>query len=555
MESWKGTYDILILLCGALAFGLLFEKLKQSAIIGYLIAGILLGPSVLNFVHNKEVIEATAELGVALLLFTIGLEFSWSKLRALGTPVLWSGIFQIIVTGGTVTAICLLLGLDTRISITLGAIFAPSSTAIVLRILSERGELDGISGRTSLGILLLQDLAIVPLVLLVSELGKESSMAGMIFGLGRSTIIVGLFFSVFYLFNRFVISRFLDISAGTRNSELLFLLAVVIAVGSAWAAYNFGVSPSLGAFVAGMLLAESPFAVHIRADISALKILFLTLFFGSVGMLANITWMLQNWLLVILVAAGVIFGKAIIIWLITSWLIGSRRHALTTGISISQVGEFSFLLAGIALKSTLLSNDFYQLVVSVTLLSFFVTPLMVVRSHDISYKVEKLLTRKPQGDSDIDSYGGAGISDTCHAVLVGFGPAGRSVWQMLEAAKIPTALIEMNHKTVAEADKSGLKAILGDATREQVLRKANIEKATVLVITIPDPHASMQIIRQARAITPGISILARARYNIYANDLKESGADIIIDEEQNIGNLLGREVLKQMKVLCPEIIN
>jgi monovalent cation:H+ antiporter-2, CPA2 family len=549
MEVWKTTLDILILLCGALVIGLLFERLKQNAILGYLAAGILLGPPVLNLISSREAITGIADLGVTLLLFMIGLEFSWNKLKAMGMTYLWIGVLQITVTSAFVTLVCIVSGLETRTAIAIGLILTPSSTALVLRVLADRSELESIHGRMSLSILLLQDIAIVPMVLLISGMGKESSAPGILLSLGRSVLYISIFFTALLLFNRYVLRRLLDVSAGSRNSELLFLLAIVIAIGSAWAAHQLGVSPSLGAFVAGMLLAESPFTTQIRADVGALRTLFMTLFFTSIGMLANTSWIAANWIVILAVLVAIVFGKIFIVWISGLLLTRSRKHPLAAGISVAQIGEFSFLLTAIALGNGLINEHLYQLIISTTIFSLLLAPLLISKAVIISNLTDKVFHRSIQALSDTGDIGTNRIFN--HVIIIGFGPSGRGAWQTIEKLKILVVLIEFNHRTAAEVKKNGITAIFGDATREQTLTEANVEKSLLVVITIPDPHASLKIIAKVRAMAPQVPIIVRARQHIYAEEFNKAGADVIVDEEEQMGRLLGEEVLKRLNIGNP----
>ncbi|MCA9297110.1 MAG: cation:proton antiporter, partial [Phycisphaerales bacterium] len=370
MHVWDTLFDVLLLLLGAFVFGVMFERLGQSAIMGYLLAGLLLGPNALNIIDNAAQVEAIAELGVALLLFTIGLEFSWTRLRKLGSTVFIGGAIQVVVTLAVTAGIAMAFGVRAGAAVAIGGMIALSSTACVLRLLIDRSEMDSVHGRLALGVLLLQDLAVVPLVLLVSVLGKDELSAwGITVELFTAGGLAILLVAVFYLVFRYVVPRLLNATVMRRNRELPILLAIVVGLGAAGIAHSVQLSPGLGAFIAGMILAESPFATQIRADVTALRTLLMTLFFSAVGMLADPLWMLTHLHLLIPLVAAMVIGKAAIIWLILTRFGRPSPVALTTGIVLAQVGEFSFVLASEAYATNLVGEQTFLLVISSTIIT------------------------------------------------------------------------------------------------------------------------------------------------------------------------------------------
>lgn len=544
MDFWPTLLDLVVLLGAALLLGTILERLRQSAILGYLLAGVLLGPGALNWIDNQEALSAMAELGVALLLFTIGLEFSWKRLRALGALATVGGTLQILLTGGVATLAGLAWGMDWKPALALGAMIAPSSTASVLRMLQERAELDSVHGRNSLGILLLQDIAVVPLILLVTTLGTGDSFFRMTVSLGRLAGLGALFVAGLYLLSFYFLPRLLAATAITKNRELPILLAIAVCLGSTWAAHELELSPALGAFAAGMLLGESPYATQIRADVGALRTLFVTLFFTSIGTLADLAWARQHWPAVAAAAAGIIIGKAWLIWLVVRWFRASHRHALATGICLAQVGEFSFVLAQIAWSQQVLSSESFRLFISATVATLFVTPYLVAAASGVAMRLEKewnqFETAPPSAKAQVRPP--ARLSR--HVIVVGFGPAGQGVLEALSKAHVPTVLVELNPRAVTTAREQGITAVVGDATAEPVLAHLEAAAARAVVVTVPDHRSAMLIIRQVRALAPHVPIIARGRYHLYADDLRSSGAQMVVDEEQEIGQRLGEAVLK-----------
>lgn len=544
LSTWAVLLDILVLLAAALVLGVVFERLRQSAILGYLAAGTLLGPGALDLVGSGEAVTIMAELGAALLLFSIGLEFSWRRLRRLGRLALLGGALQIVLTGCLVAAVGMILGLGARTAVALGAMLAPSSTACVLRMLTERAELDSVHGRGALGILLLQDIALVPLVLLVTTLGAEGTAFQVFHGIGRAVGLAALLVAAFYLAANYVLPRLLDATALSKNRELPILLACATCLGAAWAAHRLELSPALGAFIAGLLLAESPFATQVRSDVGVLRTLFVTLFFTSIGMVADPGGMWHHWAMVLGLAVAIIVGKALLIWPIVRLFGYPHRHALATAASLGQVGEFSFVLAQVALLAGILATGLFQAIVSATLVTLFLTPYLVAAAPRLGEWAGRRLD-KAANHLEAAPKGAQRLRD--HVIIVGFGPAGRGVAEALSQTGTPFVVVELNPRTVAAAMEAGVPAVVGDATQEQILEHLRVSAARAVVVALPDHRTALQVIGQARSLAPHTAVIARARYQIFAGELERAGAWVIVDEEQETGRLLGQEVLGLVK--------
>lgn len=544
MDFWGTLLDVVLLLAAAIVLGLLAERLRQSAVIGYLAAGMLLGPSALHMIDSQKEVVAIAELGVAILLFTIGLEFSLTRLRRIGRVALWGGTLQVVATLLLVGGACLALGIAPREAVALGAICALSSTACVMRVLVDRAELDAMHGRGALGILLLQDVAVVPLVLLVTTLGREGSAIEIAAGLGRTLGLAVLLIVGFVGVTNLLLPRLLTAAALSKNRELLILLAAVTCLGSAWCAHAMGLSPVLGTFVAGLLLAESPFATQIRADVGMLRTLFLTLFFTSVGMLADLSWVAEHWPIVVCVAGAITVGKTLLVWAIVRILGQAHRYAVATGLCLAQLGEFSIVLANLAATQKVITEEQLQLVVAVTLVLLFSTPYLISVSVPAGCLVERLLRRRVAPDDEpVESEQQRG-----HVIVIGLGPAGQEVLAALRQVGVDTLGVELNPRTAATLRDSGENVHVGDATRWEILERAGLASAAAVVVTIPDHRAAAVVVRQVRATASRIHVIARARYHIYADELRAAGANVVIDEEQETGRLLGREIAAQLDV-------
>lgn len=537
MTGWILLVDVLLLLTAAMVLGAICERLRQSAIVGYLLAGMLLGPHALHLVGSRAEMTVLAELGVALLLFSIGLEFSWRRLGALGPATLLSGVFQVLVTMLLAAAAAAGLGVGGRAAVAIGAMIALSSTAVVLRMLVSRAELDSVHGRSALAILLVQDIAVVPLVLLVGMLGGEGTFGQVTLqALKTIGVAAGLVVAFILVFNHLV-PRLLGARFISRNRELPILLAIVTALGSAWAAHQANLSPALGAFVAGMLLAGSPFAVQIRADISGLRTLLVTLFFAAVGMYANPAWIIGHLPAVLGLVASIVLGKALIMWVLLRLMRRSHAGAAATGVCLAQVGEFSFVLAGLARGGAVISDQTFLLFVSATIITLVMTPYLVAAAPALGSAAQRIFgpTMAPGASEDAAPRGEPSLPAV---LIIGFGPAGRIAAEALRGAPVRVRVLDLNPSVAAAARECGCIGHVGDATHPDVLSHAQVAAAAVVAVTLPDPAATQQVIRQVRAEAPRVYLIARARYHVSADDLKQAGADVVVDEEEEVGRRL-----------------
>ncbi|MGJ8637099.1 MAG: cation:proton antiporter [Phycisphaerales bacterium] len=550
MNSWGLLLDILILLSGAMVLGVIFSRLKQSPIVGYLAAGMLLGPHAIGIVGEGDGMHVLAELGVSLLLFTIGLEFSWPRLKGLGGSALIGGAGQILVTTLVFGAIALGFGYGLSGAYVIGAVVTLSSTACVLRTLASRSEMESRHGRLALGVLLMQDIAVVPAVLMVSLLagvsgghGSDGSHSGDAAGAGEMAQIAGgmvqavlgalVLIVVLYGVLNVILPRMIGKGDVSENRDLPILLAMVIGLGSAWGAHAMGLSPALGAFAAGMLLAESPYATQVRADAASVKTLLVTLFFSSVGMLADPVWIMEHWWWVLLGLGGVLIGKPMVIWVVLRVLGVGHRGALSTGLCLAQIGEFSFVIA--TAGRTLIGDEVFGLVVSVSIASMFVTPTLVANAGTIGDRVVSMLVRLKILKADPLLGERASEELSGHAVIVGFGPAGQGVGKVLKRAGIAAVVLDLNPVNVGNADRFGFVGQVGDATQAEVLEHAGTSRARIVVVAVPDPSAAGAVVSAVRSLNTDALIVARARYHRHIGEVRRAGADVVVDEEEIVG--------------------
>lgn len=551
--SWELISDIVVLLAAALLMGTLAEHFRYSAILGYLLAGAVVGPNALGLVGSGEEVEVIAELGVALLLFTIGLEFSVPRLLQLGSVAIVGGSLQVISTMAAAAGIAVAIGLDGRAALAVGAIVALSSTACVLRVLLDRAALESMYGRYALGILLLQDVAVIPLIVMIAALGGgESAQAtGMVL---VKTLLMSLgLVAVFYVVLNYVVPRLLKIRPWLRNRDLPILLSIVVAMGAVVASHKIGISPSIGAFLAGVLLGGSPFAIQIRADISSVRTLLVTVFFASIGLLADPAWMVQQWFMVVAMVAVVVVGKLAVVAAIMSLLRTTPGIACATGLCLAQVGEFSFVLA-VSARGSLIEESLFSLIVSTIIVTLFATPFLVTMAPGLARWVELFRRGEGRASTAMDVAAATGDEDSSDAAIqpvaifiIGFGPAGQRVADaMLNDFRDRIVVIDLNARNIALAQGYGLATQLGDASHRAVLEHAQIGRAAVIVITVPDPSASRTMIHHCKYLSPGAAIVARARYHVLRWELHLAGAVDVVDEEENVGLQLAAEAKKHL---------
>jgi len=533
--------DLLILLAVALGNALLFSRLRQSPIIGYLVTGILIGPYGLHLVQGTAEVEVMAEFGVIMLLFSIGLEFSATRILALKSLLLRCGPTQVVLTILATTLLLLPFGLPPATAVTLGLAAALSSTAIVLKLLMESGSLETATGRVSLAILLCQDFCVILFLVGLPLLAGGSNEFNL-----RQVAKALLLLGGLYLFARHLLKPLLRGVLRTRSQELFRLTVLALALGTAWVTWQAGLSLALGAFLAGLALAESDVAHQVLADAIPFRDVFLAIFFISMGMLVDGRLLLGN-----LPALG---GGLLVLLLLktaTGTLAASLaryplRTALATGLTLFQVGEFSFILLKQGLDLGLLTQPLYQYALALTTLSMLASPLVIPRAAQLVEGAWKLLRLpadpwpEPQLEMTANLEG--------HVIIAGYGLSGRNVSRVLREIGTPYLHIELNGTTVQKARSEGEFIVYGDVTATEVLHGIGIERARALVLAINDPPALARAIRAVRELNPGLFILVRSRYVLERDELRRLGADAVVTDEIESGLQLATLILRRCSI-------
>lgn len=505
------------------------HKLKIPSLVGFLVAGVIIGPHGVGVVKDTHAVESLAEIGVILLLFTIGIEFSLAKLARMKKAIITGGGSQVFLTIALSTVAAYLSTRNLNQSVFFGFLIALSSTAIVLKMLADKGETDSPHGRIMVGILIFQDLCVVPLMLFIPILsGEGTTLMEVAVKMGQAVLIIaGTLLSA-----RWIVPKLLHEVVSTRSRELFITTIILLCLGIALLTANFGLSLALGAFLGGLIISESEYAHQATSEILPFKDSFIGLFFVSVGMLMNIGYMGDN-CLKIAVAVTLIFALKVITGLSASLLTGSPlRSSIHAGLGLAQVGEFSFVLAIAGRGAGLITEDFYQIFLSSSVVTMMMTPFVLKAASPVSaWITSRHLMKKIGNLKRISEAEGYPKKRKDHVIIVGFGLNGRNLAKVLKEAEIPYVVLEMNSDTVREMKKKGDPIYYGDGSSKEILHKMGIDTARLLVIAISDPVSTRRIVAIARSENPDLYILVRTRYLIEVDDLKALGADEVIPEE------------------------
>jgi CPA2 family monovalent cation:H+ antiporter-2 len=519
--------DLLIVLVTAIAGGMLARWLRLPIILGYLAGGIAVGPFGFGLVHDTETISSLAEIGVVLLLFAIGLEFSLKELLSMGKIAVIGGIAQVLLTTVAGFGLGKLVGLSMTGAVFFGFIIALSSTMVVLKLLMERGELDTTHGRIMLGILLIQDLSVVPMMVIMPAVAGDSGELWSSLGIAFAKAVG--FVAVMLVMGYWGMPWFLKRVAGQRSRELFLLTVIVVCLAAAFGTFYFGLSAAFGAFAAGLLISQSGFARQAFADIMPLRDTFAALFFVSLGMLANLRFIGNNIGTVITIVIAIVLVKFVICSAITRIFGYSHKTVLMVGTGLIQIGEFSFILALVGVDTGILSERLYSLTIAAAIITMLMTPFaMSFNSFLYRWLTQKgwfiyQLTGPADPDMRI-----ARLELSRHAVICGYGDVGRRLADVLEKQKFSYLVIDLDPTIIAELRGWGIPCIYGDASNPEILAHASLDKARVLICTIPDYVAEELTARNARQINPKLDIVARVHRDRDAALLKGLGVSEIV---------------------------
>jgi CPA2 family monovalent cation:H+ antiporter-2 len=528
------------------------HRIKIPSIVGFLLAGMLLGPHGLHFIKDINTIQTFAEIGVILLLFTIGLDFSLSRFLKMRLEVFVIGGLYVTITIGLSSLIAYQWLKVPSTAIFVGFLVALSSTAIVMKLLSDKAELDTTHGRISIGILIFQDLCVVPFMLFIPILSGGAGIDQLILTFGKALAII----AIVLLSARWAVPNLLHQVVHTKSRELFVITVLILCFGIAFLTSEFGLSLALGAFLAGLVISESEYVHEATSAILPFKDSFNGLFFISVGMLMDMSFIISNPKLVLYFVGGIILLKSLSGFLSMSLWRRPLRTSIHSSLNLAQVGEFSFVLAVSGLAAGVISNDIYQGFLSASVLTMLLTPFIMQASPFISSRLssQKILRRLDR-IKEISRHEALPKKREDHVIIVGFGLNGKNLARVLKEADIPYSILEMNIDTVKVMKKNGEPIYYGDATQSEVLNRQGIKTAKILVIVISDPASCRNIVKTARKQNSDLFIIARTRYTSEVDDLLNLGADEVIPEEFETSVEIFSRVLTQYQKPKNEIFD
>lgn len=531
--------EVLAFLIAAVVIVPVFRRLKSSPVLGYLAAGVALGPFGLAVVREPDEVHLLGELGVVFLLFTIGLELSLERLKVMRRLVFGLGAAQVLAVGTLLAIIGWGLGLAPAGAVVVGSALALSSTAFVLQMMVEKGELTSRHGRVSFAILLFQDLAIVPLLALVPLLGEQDASVALALGLALAKAVAAT--GAMMLGGRFLLRPALRLVAAARSPELFTAFVLLIVLGTGWAMVQVGLSMALGAFLAGLLLSETEYRHQIEADIRPFRGILLGLFFMSVGLMLDLRLVWQSLGPVLALVAGLLLIKAVAITALCRLARQSWSVAVRTGCYLSQGGEFGFVLIGGALTAGLLADAIGQTLLAVIALGMVATPLMV----HLAQLVDRLLQAR-QPEPGLEPLEDAGTELVDHVLIAGFGRVGQTVAKSCARAGQSFLALDMDQLRVRRCHTLGMPVYYGDASHLEVLTAAGAERAAAAVITLDHPLEAARAVTALRAHYPKLRIFARARDLHHAARLERAGATAVVPETIEASLKLGSLVLQHL---------
>jgi len=543
--------DIVIIFAFATAVNYLFTKIRIPTIIGYLLTGIVAGPSLLGVIESPHEIEFMAEIGIILLMFTIGLEFSLNHLIKIRNIVFFGGFIQLIFTAGITALFARMYDMSWGAAFFIGFLTALSSTALVLKILQERGELTSNYGRTVVGILIFQDIILIPLILLTPLLGGQTADIGAkLLGMGSKTLFI---MALVYVGNRWIMPRVLHLIALTKNQELFLMSILLVCLAVALLTSEMGMSLAFGAFLGGLMISRSEYSQDAFSHLIPFKDTFTSFFFVSIGMLLDLSFVAENILLILSTVALVIAIKTFVAGG-TAFVLGHTfRGIIVIGLTMAQIGEFSFILAKTGQAYQIMTDYYYQLFLAVTIVSMAASPFLIA----IAKPTANLLLKFPipevliKGIFPLQEIEVPKMQN--HIVLIGKDSRSLNLSRMASRMKLPYVSIVFDPAAARERQMKGEMVVYGDAMNEPILRKANLETAEVVVVSIGDAITALGVIEKVRALNKHAYIIVRSKHVADIEDLYEMGANQVIPEEFETAIELFERTLKKLLIPKGEI--
>ncbi|MFW6139839.1 MAG: cation:proton antiporter [Acidobacteriota bacterium] len=535
--------ETIIVLAAAIGVFFLSHRLRLPTVTGFILTGILIGPGGLGLIKDTHSIDLLAEIGVVMLLFTIGLDISFEKLGDLKKFFWVGGGLQVCLTSLLVIGMLQFFYFSLSELIVYGFLISLSSTALVLKIYSDSNQLESPQGNISLGILLFQDISLVPMIVIIQFLGQTGthSLATMLVRFSLSILAVG----AVVIISRHLMPRILFLMVKTRVREIFLITSLFLCLGMAFLTSSLGLSLALGAFLAGIIISESEYSYQVTAEIMPFKDLFTSLFFISIGMLLNLHFAWNEKFIIITLVLMVLFLKALIVFLIIKIIRYPTRIAFITGLGLAQIGEFSFVLAGVGKANGLIPEEIFQIFIASSILTILATPFLFQFSPVLASGLEKIFktkqTIKPAQKEKEETFEN-------HVIIGGYGLNGRNLARVLKETGIPYSIIELNPDTVRKVLKNGEPIIFGDISSREVLQAAGIDQAKVVVFAICDPIAINTAIKTTREMNREVYIIVRTRFVSEIDELYKLGANQVIPQEFETSIEIFARVLEEFHI-------
>lgn len=524
----------------------ILKRIKLPPVLGYLLVGTLIGPYALGWLPEHESIQLLAEIGVVFLLFMIGLEFSLSRLIAMKSTVFGLGSIQVTLSTISGGIIAWLTGIGWQGAFVVGGALALSSTAIVAKQLSDQLEMQARHGQLAISILLFQDLAVVPLLVVIpilSTASEQSLLSPLLIALTKGILAVFIIFQV----GRRLLRPFYHLVASTHSAEIFTLATLFISLTAAWLTNQLGLSLALGAFLAGLMLSETEYKHQVLADIRPFRDVLMGLFFISVGAQLDTTIILQEWFWIALLTLGLIIGKGSVIVILTRLFKYDLPSAFRTGLLLGQAGEFSFAILVVAISNNLITLKEAQPIIAATLLSMLITPVLIRYNSNIT---DYIFRGRYKSGSNIPPKELHTVCETLseHVILCGFGRIGQNLANILREMKIQYIALDMDQSLVRQAWEAGENVFFGDSAHTEILKKAEITRASALLITFDDAHIAEHVIQSARSINKDIAIIVRSKDEQHMDKLHNAGASNVVPESFEASMMLAIHVLQNLKI-------
>ena len=541
---------VLILLAAAVLVVAVARILRLPTMLGYLVTGVAIGPFALGLIPDSQEARYLAEFGVVFLMFSIGLEFSLPRLMSMRMTVFGFGGAQVGLTIALTALIAWLLDLPLLAAIALGGIMSMSSTAIVSKLLAERLEIQTPHGRQIFGALLFQDLAVVPLIILIPAFTQDTDAMAITLGLAMLKAVVVLGFLLFV--GQRIMRPWFQWVAGHKSPELFTLNLLLFTLGPAFLTESAGLSLALGAFLAGMLVSETEYRYQVEDDIKPFRDVLLGLFFVTIGMHLDPMQVMQNWGGVLLMVAAIVIGKGLLVAGLAMVFGSSRPTAVRTALGLAQAGEFGFVLLALAVDMKLLGADITQPVLAAMVLSMLIAPLLINRMDALTRLIagsEWAGRAKEVHDIAVRTFG-----KTKHVILCGYGRSGQNLARLLEAEGITFIALDADPERIRAVAASGVSVVYGDASRREVLVAAGLSRAQAVVVTYSDVRSSMAILRHVRELRPELPVVVRTIDDTHIDELKAAGATEVVSEIMEGSLMLASHALMLLGVPLSQVL-